>query len=137
MTLPEPAHPQSWKIPESLARAIHALRTDRNETGEQFGALIGLSKGKVSELERGLFTPSVAVALRIEAVSNGTIDASDLSADVRAAREAITCGAAQSWGLGAPLASGLICNTCERLASDPATRGCTTVGCGLHQQEAA
>ncbi len=33
--------------------------------------------------------------------------------------------------------AGLICNTCERLASDPATHGCTTMGCGLHQQEAA
>lgn len=31
----------------------------------------------------------------------------------------------------------VICTMCERRASDPATRGCTAVGCGLTQQEAA
>lgn len=84
------ASPDPIASAAALGRAIHGLRRDRGETGEQFGALIGLSKGKVSELERGLYAPSVSVALKIEELSRGGIDAADLCADVRAARHGLT-----------------------------------------------
>ena len=71
----------------SVSEAVRQLRKARNETGEQFGAIIGLSKGKVSQLESGTYRPSVAVALEIERLSEGSINAGDLNEDVRMARE--------------------------------------------------
>lgn len=76
--------------PAEVAAQVRELRRERGESGEEFGAVIGLSKGKVSELECGKFRPNVACALLIEALSmqDGTprIDAADLNDDVRASR---------------------------------------------------
>ena len=68
---------------------VRALRREREETVEQFGQVVGLSKGKVSELENGTFRPGVDVALRIEALSGNRIDAAELSEDVRKARHGL------------------------------------------------
>ena len=69
---------------------IAALRRARNETLEVFGAAIGMaSKGKVSELERGLRTATPEQALAIEALSGGKIDAGHLNELVRLARHGV------------------------------------------------
>ena len=72
----------------SVWTLIRELRVRLGLTGEQFGEKVGLSKGKVSELERGIFVPGVRVAVAIEQLSGGEIDAADLSEDVRLARSA-------------------------------------------------
>jgi len=65
---------------------IPALRAELGLSLEAFGALIGLaSKGNVSILERG-GPCSLAVALAIEKLSAGRIDAADLNSDVALAR---------------------------------------------------
>ena len=66
---------------------IAALRRERGETLEVFGAAIGvISRGRMSELERGLRAPTLAQALAIEELSEGRIDAAALNDDVRLAR---------------------------------------------------
>lgn len=83
--------PQTFVIetPDVFAK-VRALRFELGKTGEQFGELIGLHKSKVSELESGKLPVTVAVALKIEALSvkdgRARIDASDLNEDVRCAR---------------------------------------------------
>ena len=68
---------------------VATLRRDLGESLEVFGARIGVSKGVMSELERGLrqFTPDQALA--IEALSAGRIDAAALNELVRRAREQV------------------------------------------------
>jgi transcriptional regulator with XRE-family HTH domain len=89
------------ETPDVFAR-VRALRFERAETGEQFGAAIGLHKSKVSELESGrlTWTVTVPVALMIEELSvrDGVprIDAAELSEQVRAARARCTAGCAQA-----------------------------------------
>jgi transcriptional regulator with XRE-family HTH domain len=64
-----------------------ALRTRLGLTQEEFGARIGLqTKGSVSLAERGLKPISADVALAIETLSDGTINASALNAIVARAR---------------------------------------------------
>lgn len=76
-------------LPSPICAAIRALRFERQETGAQFGEAIGLSKSRVSLLETGSYSPSVAVALRIEQLSGGRIDAAELCEDVRLARHGL------------------------------------------------
>jgi hypothetical protein len=66
---------------------IMALRGARAETLEAFGKLVGVgSKGRMSEIERGVQTPTPEQALAIEELSGGTIDASALNPIVAKAR---------------------------------------------------
>ena len=66
---------------------IAALRQKRGETLEQFGAAIGVtSKGRMSELERGIRPVTPEQALAIEKLSDGAIDAADLNPIIAAAR---------------------------------------------------
>ena len=66
---------------------IEALRKELNLTQGQFAPLIGLAnKGSVSVIERG-GPCSLEVALEIERLSGGRIDAASLSADVARARQ--------------------------------------------------
>lgn len=59
----------------------------------EFGARIGLAnKASVSLLERGLAPCSLEVALRIEELSGGQIDAAQLNDGVRLARGAARIG---------------------------------------------
>lgn len=100
---------------------IAALRAELGLSLEDFGKRIGLSsKGNVSLIERGHMPPSLPVALAIEEISGGRIDAAEINEDVRAARAIIaTCG------------------TCELRADDPQCRTCIRSDCGLRHQEAA
>jgi hypothetical protein len=65
---------------------IADLRAELGDTLEQFGTRIDIkSKGNLSLIERDNRC-SLPVALRIEELSAGRIDAADLNEDVRAAR---------------------------------------------------
>lgn len=88
--------PPATAWPTEPGEQLRALRRERGESGEEFGAVIGLSKGKVSEMENGKFVPSVAVAVLVEELSGGRIDAADLNDDVRAAR----CAGCRADGVG-------------------------------------
>lgn len=73
---------------------IAALRKELGLTLEEFGGRIGLaSKGNASVIERENRC-SLAVALKIEALSGGRIDAASICDDVRQAREAMAGHAA-------------------------------------------
>lgn len=68
---------------------IAGLRAERGDSLAAFATAIGCSsKGRISEMEHGLATPTVAQALAIERLSDGRIDAARLNADVAAARAA-------------------------------------------------
>lgn len=80
-------HMDDTSPPPTFAR-IAALRRERGETLEAFGRAIGIvSKGRISELERGLRAPTPDQALAIEKISDGRIDAASLNDVVRAARQ--------------------------------------------------
>lgn len=61
-------------------------------TQAQLAERLGVHQTTLSRLERGIERPSLAVALNIEALSGGRIDAADLCEDVRAARAACRHG---------------------------------------------
>ena len=68
---------------------IAKLRAGRGETVEALAGAIGCSsKGRISEMERGLCLPTPEQALAIERISGGTIDASAISPVIAMAREA-------------------------------------------------
>lgn len=64
---------------------ITEYRKSRNLTMEQFGVLIGRSKGHMSEVER-LNRCAPKLALEIERQTVGQVDAASLNADIEAAR---------------------------------------------------
>lgn len=67
---------------------IAELRTELGLTLEGFASLLGLkSKGYASDIENGA-VPSVKVALEIERLSGGRIDAAGLNLDVARVRDA-------------------------------------------------
>lgn len=79
----------SSTLPAVLATTppIAALRLQLGLTQEEFGARIGLqTKGSVSLVERGLKAVSPDVALAIETLSAGAIDASSLNEIIAKAR---------------------------------------------------
>ena len=68
---------------------ITTLRKELGLSLEAFGAAIGLkSRGQVSDLEAGRRTPSVPVALALEKLSAGRMDAATLNVDVAMVRSA-------------------------------------------------
>lgn len=71
----------------SCALSISALREELGMTQIEFGERIGLSnKASVSLIERGLAPISLRVAVAIEELSGGRIDAAGLNEDVRLSR---------------------------------------------------
>lgn len=93
---------------------------------EVFAASIGLaSKGNVSVIEREERC-SLDVALAIEALSGGRIDAARLNADVAKAR-----------AVAEPDAHRVTCITCGERHDDPRTRACSFVDCPHAEREAA
>jgi transcriptional regulator with XRE-family HTH domain len=75
---------------EQSAMTIADLRKELGLSLETFAELLGLSsKGYASDLEKkeGV-KPSVKVALKLEELSGGKIDAASLNEDVRLVREA-------------------------------------------------
>lgn len=76
---------------------IAELRKERGETLEEFGAIVGISsKGHMSVIERGERPCTVAVALKVEELSGGRIDAGAICDDVRASRAAVQHAALDS-----------------------------------------
>lgn len=68
---------------------IAQLRAELNLSQQAFAEKVGLaSKGHLSQIERGQQKPSVAVALKIEELSQGRISADHLNDDVRLVRAA-------------------------------------------------
>lgn len=125
-----------------------ALQLDQIE----FGVRIGLgekSKGRVSLIERGIVPVSQPVALAIEALSGGRIDAAVLNAEIAAARAGFqrVPVAANDTGFdeaaddaaAGEIEDGLVrtCFLCERRLDLPGVRDCTAVDCPHAAREAA
>lgn len=68
---------------------IASERKRRGYSQTELGRRIGLARSKVSEMESGKFSPGVSVALKIEELSEGRINAADLNEDVKASRHAL------------------------------------------------
>lgn len=67
---------------------IGSLRKELNLSLEGFAELLGLrSKGHAHDIESGVTRPSVRVALEIERLSDGRIDAAGLNPDVALVRQ--------------------------------------------------
>jgi transcriptional regulator with XRE-family HTH domain len=73
-------------IPNPPQFTVSALRAELGLTLEAFAERVGSNKGRMSMIERGLERPSLPVALAIERISGGRIDAAALNDDVAAAR---------------------------------------------------
>ena len=74
---------------ETSTLTIAELRSEMGLSLEQFAERVGLqSRGRMSVIERE-GRCSLDVALAVEALSEGRIDASDLNDDVRAARHGV------------------------------------------------
>lgn len=127
---------------------IASLRAERRESLEVFGRAIGVpSKGRVSEIERGLRDVTQAQALAIEALSGGRIDAADLNPAIAAARAGFQRVAANdqegqsldTLGTNGDFEFGrcVLCSICERRTDDPAVRSCTDFDCPHAAREAA
>lgn len=85
---------ETQATPLSIGSKIREWRTARQLSLSDFADAIGMSKGKVSEMERDLFRPGVTAALAIEELSEGRIDAAELNDDVRRSRHALMGSAA-------------------------------------------
>lgn len=129
---------------------IATLRRERRESLEVFGLAIGVpSKGRLSEIERGLRGVTQAQALAIEALSGGRIDAAVLNAEIAAARAGFqrVPVAANDTGFdeaaddaaAGEIEDGLVrtCFLCERRLDLPGVRDCTAVDCPHAAREAA
>ena len=132
------------------ALTIAGLRRELALSQQEFAELIGLSsKGNVSILERG-GPCSLAVALRLEELSGGRIDAAGLNQDVAAAR------AKPDWALTpaeietipsdtaphadastATLERVIICDVCSQRVDDAVAKSCSFVDCPHSERIAA
>lgn len=66
---------------------VKSLRKEMGLTQEEFSRRVGLnSGGRLSCVERGIAPCPLRVALKIESLSDGRIDAADLCDDVKLAR---------------------------------------------------
>ncbi len=74
--------------PLAGSMSVADLRAMLNLTLEGMGAQLCISKSQMHEVER-TGRASLKVALRIEELSDGRIDAADLNEDVRAARRTV------------------------------------------------
>lgn len=123
--------------PLTVTDQIIGLRRELGLNQAEFALRIGLAnKASVSLLERG-GPCSLPVALRIEKVSGGRIDAAALNDDVAAAR------ARPGWALSEAEIDGLdaapanapaetrviVCDVCERQFGDGIPNACTFVDC--------
>lgn len=132
---------------------IASLRRALGMTLVQMGQACGISKSQMHEVER-TGRASLPVALRLEQLSGGRIDAAALNDDVRAARHAQNIKAARALVHGAvacaPQADGsdgadqgaladtrvIVCDVCERRVDDARPTACTFVDCP-HSGQAA
>jgi len=131
---------------------IRKLRCDMDLTVAQMAERLGLSsKGGFSMIENGKAPISQRLALAVETLTDGRIDAASLNAEIAAARagfvrvadnENTTEGAPS---VGADAGEGAseigelqrLCFACERRLDLPGIRDCTAVDCPHAQREAA
>jgi len=52
-------------VRESIENSVYTLRTRANQTQEEFASLLGVSRQTVIAIEKGNYTPSVLLALKI------------------------------------------------------------------------
>lgn len=131
---------------------IAALRRALGMTLVQMGHACGISKSQMHEVER-TGRASLPVALRLEQLSDGRIDAAALNDDVKAARHSQNIKSARalvhsvihtvpegnsSPGSGEAAAADrrvIICDVCERRVDGDIPNACTFVDCP-HSQRA-
>lgn len=131
----------------TIGEQVREWRTGAGMSGAALAVSLGISRGKVSELENGTFQPGVKVAVRLEALSGGRIDAGALNPDVAAAREAISKGAAAlpvRWlpAGGGPVAEDdarrvIICDLCAKPVVTEAATPCLAPDCPFSGRLAA
>ncbi|MDP2129972.1 MAG: helix-turn-helix transcriptional regulator [Erythrobacter sp.] len=149
----------------TIGEQVRQWRTGADMSGAALALALGISRGKLSDLENGKFVPGVKVALRLEELSGGRIDAGALNEDVRASRHAQTIKAARALvhsvittvpegdgpasssravgheeaaGAGEEVAADtrvIVCDVCERRVDDGRPNACTFVDCP-HSQRA-
>lgn len=107
---------------------VSELRDELGLSLECFAKKVGLrSRGRMSVIEQENRC-SLSVALRIESLSGGRVDAASLNEDVRASRAAFTSlPARQTAILEADRV--VFCDICERRADDPVIAGCAEPDC--------
>jgi transcriptional regulator with XRE-family HTH domain len=118
---------------------IAGLRAELGLSLEAFGAKIGLaSKGNVSILERG-GACSLPVALVLETLSGGRLDAARLNDDVAAARRCFAAVITPNEVRTAlePEARTVTCIACDRRLDGDTVRACTDADCPNADREAA
>lgn len=114
---------------------IAELRAERGETLAQFALVVGIgSKGRLSEMEKGLVRPTVAQALAIEKLSGGRIDAAALNADVAASRKKLCTDHAPPLSSAraltrSPPPTCTRCPKCEEPRTEEDTGRCGFAGC--------
>lgn len=130
------------------ALTIEQLRNELALTQSDFAPLLGLAnKASVSLIERG-GPCSVDVALALERLSKGRLDAGALNADVAKARAALVGTEAQDFrtdSAGSAIDDDptdeelriVLCDLCEHRVGAPETLGCTAVDCPNAERRAA
>lgn len=131
----------------TIGEQVRQWRTGAEMSGAALALALGISRGKLSDLENGKFVPGVKVALRLEKLSAGRIDAAALNDDVRAARHGQNIKPAggvvhsaippvpgrDSSGANHEQAFAdtrvIVCDVCEQRVDDGRPTACTFVDC--------
>jgi putative transcriptional regulator len=58
---------------ETILNSVHTLRTERGLTQEELAEKIGVTRQTVISIEKGNYTPSVMLALKIAKVFNVSV----------------------------------------------------------------
>lgn len=59
---------------ESITNSVNKLRTDRNITQEDLAEVLGVSRQTVIAIEKGNYTPSVMLAIKIAKFFNQPVE---------------------------------------------------------------
>jgi putative transcriptional regulator len=61
-------------MPSVVTNRVYELRTKRNVTQEELASAVGVTRQTVIAIERGNYTPSVALALSLARYFNTTVE---------------------------------------------------------------
>ena len=61
-------------LADAVQNRVKALRTERSWTQEQLAERVGVSRQSINSIERGRYTPSLALALRFARVFDCSTD---------------------------------------------------------------
>ncbi len=59
---------------EVINNIVYTLRTEKEITQEDFACMVGVSRQTISALEKGNYTPSILLALKIAKVFNVSVE---------------------------------------------------------------